>query len=118
MYNFEESFWHMTFKYKTKSNCSHNLNTVCNFFFRDEKCNGVVLWAEYQFTDQLKVSLGPQEKVIVGEKVEWDFYSKQGIHLLTNKGKNFVENLKTIDVSLTFKPTTGDFDFIFKTKTT
>lgn len=108
----------MTFKYKTKSNCSHNLNTVCNFCFRDEKCNGVVLWAEYQFTDQLKVSLGPREKVIVGEKVEWDFYSKQGIHLLTNKGKDFVENLKTIDVSLTFKPTTGDFDFIFKTKTT
>lgn len=83
----------------------------------DDKCNGVVLWAEYQFTDQLKVSLGPREKVIVGEKVEWDFYSKQGIHLLTNKGKDFVENLKTIDVSLTFKPTTGDFDFIFKTKT-
>lgn len=83
----------------------------------DEKCNGVVLWAEYQFKDQLKVSLGPREKVIVGEKVEWDFYSKQGIHLLTNKGKDSVENLKTIDVSLTFKRTTGDFDFIFKTKT-
>nr|XP_034337703.1 protein arginine N-methyltransferase 7 [Crassostrea gigas] len=94
------------------SNISITLDPSIN-----EKCNGVVLWAEYQFTDQLKVSLGPREKVIVGEKVEWDFYSQQGINLLTNKGKDSIENLKTIDVSLTFKPTTGDFDFIFKTKT-
>nr|XP_022342003.1 protein arginine N-methyltransferase 7-like [Crassostrea virginica] len=82
----------------------------------NEKCNGIVLWTEYQFTDQLKVSLGPREKVVVGEKVNWDFYSKQGIHLLTNKGTDTVEHLKTISVSLKFIPINGDFDFVFKAK--
>lgn len=54
--------------------------------------------------------------MIVGEKVEWDFYSKLGIYFLINKGKDFVENLKIIDVFLIFKLIIGDFDFIFKIK--
>ncbi|XP_062594524.1 protein arginine N-methyltransferase 7-like [Saccostrea cucullata] len=82
---------------------------------RRGKCNGIVLWAEYQFTDELTISLGPREKVIVGEKVEWDFYSKQGVHLLMNKGKSLIENIETINVSLTFVPINADFDFTFKT---
>ena len=54
--------------------------------------------------------------MVVGEKVNWDFYSKQGIHLLTNKGTDAVEHLKTISVSLKFIPMNGDFDFVFKAK--
>jgi protein arginine N-methyltransferase 7 len=85
------------------------------FLCRGGKCNGIVLWAEYQLTDQLTLSLGPRKKVTIGEKVEWDFYSKQGVHLLMNKGKSFIENVQTVTVSLTFVPESGDFDFIFKT---
>lgn len=85
------------------------------FLCRGVKCNGIVLWAEYQFTDQLTLSLGPRKKVTIGEKVEWDFYSKQGVHLLMNKGKSCIENLQTISVSLIFVPGSGDFDFVFKT---
>ena len=42
-------------------------------------CNGVALWVDWVLNDEVSVSGGPSAPVIVGENVQWDINSKQGV---------------------------------------
>ena len=78
----------------------------------------MALWADFDFGDGLTITTGATQPPKLGEKIVWDFYSKQGVHLLgkamkcCEKGLGSVENLLNIHVN--FKKKTGDFEFSFK----
>lgn len=45
-------------------------------------CNGVALWADFYFNEGRVISTGPRETTVIGQKIEWDYYCRQGVHLL------------------------------------
>jgi hypothetical protein len=36
----------------------------------------------YDFDDKHIISTGPREATVINKKIEWDYYSRQGVHLL------------------------------------
>lgn len=83
-------------------------------FFSEEACNGVALWVEFDFGDGHVISTGSKQPIKIGEKIVWDYYSKQGVHLFYNNQKKTcsVED-STIDVQINFVPAKGDLEFKF-----
>lgn len=64
------------------------------------------------------ISTGPSQPIRIGQRVTWDFYSRQGVHLLYNNRKpkeisKTRNNNFEIDVSVKFLPQSGDVSFRF-----
>ncbi|XP_069113948.1 protein arginine N-methyltransferase 7-like [Argopecten irradians] len=83
------------------------------------QCNGVVLWADFDFGQNCVVSTGPREPPHVGKEVKWDIYTRQGVHLLkqpivTISSGDHSEPKSEIHVTFDFKPKEGDLEFTFK----
>ncbi|KAL5021846.1 hypothetical protein ScPMuIL_001001 [Solemya velum] len=87
-------------------------------FKSEGSCNGVVLWTDCELVEGVSVSTGPRTSIKVGDRVEWDFHSKQGVHLLRTPipidtlEKSQAEG-QGIRVKLSFTPENGDLDFEF-----
>ncbi|XP_071086920.1 protein arginine N-methyltransferase 7-like [Haliotis cracherodii] len=79
----------------------------------DGSLNGVAVWTEYEFGEEGTVTTGPRTSLRVGENVDWDYYTRQGVHLL--KTPRTVSAGHTIVLHVQFDPKTGEFDFSFKT---
>ncbi|XP_033755717.1 LOW QUALITY PROTEIN: protein arginine N-methyltransferase 7-like [Pecten maximus] len=83
------------------------------------RCNGVVLWADFDFGQNCVVSTGPREGSHVGKEVKWDIYTRQGVHLLKqpitsgSMGKD-PEVKQAVHVTFNFRPKQGDLEFTFK----
>jgi len=43
-------------------------------------CNGVALWVDWLLDEETSVSGGPTAPVVVGEDIQWDVHSKQGVY--------------------------------------
>ncbi|XP_060073824.1 protein arginine N-methyltransferase 7-like [Ylistrum balloti] len=81
----------------------------------DGHCNGVVLWADFDFGKNCVVSTGPREAPHVGKEIKWDIYTRQGVHLLKHPltSRNTVGE-HAIHVTFNFRPKQGDLEFTFK----
>ncbi|KAK3086794.1 hypothetical protein FSP39_023581 [Pinctada imbricata] len=80
------------------------------------KCNGVALWAEYDFGDEHFITTGPTTLPRLGEKIEWDFYSKQGVYLLKKDilcCDSTLDAAASLKIYVSFLKETGDFNFKF-----
>ena len=76
------------------------------------------MWADFDFGDGHVITTGPKQPIRIGEKVHWDMFSRQGVHLLYNKRKLRDENESgqkdcAIEVSVKFVPQNGDITFKF-----
>jgi len=76
------------------------------------------LWAGFDFGDGHVISTGPSEPIKTSEYIVWDYYSRQGVHLLYNnmktKGMANVDNKNCeISVKVKFIPQKGDVSFKF-----
>ncbi|KAG1701356.1 Protein arginine N-methyltransferase 7 [Nymphon striatum] len=49
---------------------------------RFERCNGVALWADFKFDDDIKITTGPICKTEIGQKIIWDKYCRQGVYFM------------------------------------
>jgi len=45
-------------------------------------CNGVALWVDWELNAEISVSGGPIAPVVLGENIQWDINSKQGVYFL------------------------------------
>ncbi|XP_071172911.1 protein arginine N-methyltransferase 7-like [Mytilus edulis] len=85
-------------------------------------CNGVVLWADFDFGDGNVITTGPRDITVINQKIEWDYYSRQGVHLLKKPVQISAEDLKlskqcVIKIETKFEPfKSDDFAFAFSTK--
>jgi len=71
--------------------------------------NGVALWMEWSLDEDTVVSGGPVKKVLVGQKVDWDMDSKQGVHLVKNP-----VSCSRMQYKIDFIPNEGDLSFKFE----
>ncbi|XP_052231966.1 protein arginine N-methyltransferase 7-like isoform X1 [Dreissena polymorpha] len=81
----------------------------------NQPCNGIALWAEFNFGDDHVISTGPTQPIKIGCKVIWDYYSKQGVHLFYNNTKSSGQLLtnSAIEATVKFDPAHGELCFKF-----
>lgn len=50
---------------------------------RPGSCNGIAFWTEYNFLNTVSsiVSCGPLEEIELNHFINWDMYTRQGVHL-------------------------------------
>ncbi len=79
-----------------------------------EKVNGVALWMVWQLDQETSLCTGPVEQVKVGQMIEWDVHSKQGVHLLANRKRDLARIIEGVEVKTRFDSQEGDVDFKFR----
>ena len=97
----------------TKKVPSQNLSFSgeCNIEDYSKVLNGVALWMEWSLDEggDNVLSGGPVTKPIVGNKVDWDMDSKQGVSFFQK-----YKNCTKLQYHVEFVPSEGDFTFKFK----
>lgn len=85
--------------------------------FGDESshCNGIALWVDWRLVDSdspnYTVSTGPRSPVQIGNFIEWDFHTRQGVHLLTRP--KAIKKDCILMCHSTFDPAAGNVTFKF-----
>ncbi|KAG7187839.1 hypothetical protein KM043_016875 [Ampulex compressa] len=84
---------------------------------KNGSCNGIALWVDWQLDMDITVSSGPTNEILPGERISWDRFTRQGVHLFRD-----ISNVTQEDAlfySFSFVPEHGniDFDFSISTKT-
>lgn len=53
------------------------------------ECNGIAVWSDWYplNSPRFLISTGPISPITVGEKINWDMYTRQGVYLFSNKCK-------------------------------
>ncbi|CAG9856165.1 unnamed protein product [Phyllotreta striolata] len=53
-------------------------------------CNGVALWTDWYLTDsnRLTITTGPVSPIKIGQKIDWDMYTRQGVYLFAEKSSS------------------------------
>jgi copper(I)-binding protein len=75
------------------------------------------MWVEFDFGNSHVITTGPKQPIKIGEKVVWDYHSKQGVHLFYNNQKTMCSSENSaIDVKVDFIPKEGKLDFKFSPK--
>ena len=83
-------------------------------FFSPGKCNGIAVWMDFHLDEENSISTGLTSPAKPGEKLNWDFYSRQGVHLFKEPiAINAGKNSDTLSYKIKFDPKTGEFDFAF-----
>lgn len=81
-------------------------------YFRSGMCNGVALWIDWQLNSEITVSSGPTVKVQSGERISWDPFTRQGVHLF--KDITHVTQHSIISWSFNFAPQSGNIKYDFR----
>ncbi|XP_013405662.1 protein arginine N-methyltransferase 7 [Lingula anatina] len=77
-----------------------------------DTCHGVAIWMEYDLDDDHTVCTGPRgQQVQPGVKVNWDYYTRQGVHLFKTPVK--VTSKTSVTFSALFNPSDGDVKLTF-----
>jgi hypothetical protein len=82
----------------------------------------MALWMEWRLHDDDDddvgnvVSGGPVDPVVIGQQIEWDVHSKQGVHFFKKTKNEKEKRVKSVQCQVIFKPEEGDFDFKFHRK--
>ena len=77
--------------------------------------NGMAFWMVWNLDGVNSVtSGGPVSKVKVGENVDWDVHSKQGVMFFKKPREGGEKMVSKIRGSATFKPKEGDVVFHFE----
>ncbi|XP_014600290.1 PREDICTED: protein arginine N-methyltransferase 7 [Polistes canadensis] len=78
-------------------------------------CNGVALWVDWQLDPEISISCGPTEEIVPGERISWDRFTRQGVHIFRNiKDVSCTDKLSW---SFSFAPKHGSIEFKFNINT-
>ena len=79
----------------------------------NKKGCGMVFWMEWHLTKDAKISDGPVNPIVIGEKVQWYKHSKQGVHFFIESKRHSNAVLEDINVKVSFDPKEGSLSFAF-----
>uniref|UniRef100_A0A667YIL6 Protein arginine N-methyltransferase n=1 Tax=Myripristis murdjan TaxID=586833 RepID=A0A667YIL6_9TELE len=82
-------------------------------FTRSGCCHGVVLWMEYQLTDDITVSMGLSGPIGEQGECEWKRHRKQGVFFFRSPWESSGDGRASVSYSLTFEPSLGDIKMEF-----
>ncbi|XP_068595159.1 protein arginine N-methyltransferase 7 [Brachionichthys hirsutus] len=77
------------------------------------RCHGVVLWMEYQLTEDVSVSAGLVQPVGDQGECEWSRHRKQGVYFLRSPWESSGDGRAAVSYSFTFEPSSGDIKMDF-----
>ncbi|XP_044125467.1 protein arginine N-methyltransferase 7 [Bufo gargarizans] len=83
---------------------------------RSGLCHGVVLWMEYQLTEDIAISTGLLQVTDETGDCQWYPHRKQGVYFfssLWNPGPSTADSHSAVTYHLTFKPQMGDIQMSF-----
>lgn len=82
-------------------------------YFRAGSCNGITFWAEYHFLDSPAgiVSTGPHNDLALNNFIDWDMYTRQGVHLFWKPIESNGEEATTIPCHVHSDKNTIHFKF-------
>lgn len=102
-------------KSKQKNNTHFYECFIFILYNRSGSCNGIALWVDWKLNgdDDPKstVSSGPCAKVEIGKFIDWDYHSRQGVHLLPHAHPVLPNKVLICDT--TFLPDDGNIYFKF-----
>lgn len=79
------------------------------------QCNGIALWVDWRLIDsdspKYTVSTGPTTPIQIGQFIQWDFHTRQGVHLLLRP--KAVQKDSVLKCQSTFEPAAGNLAFKF-----
>ncbi|XP_048014359.1 protein arginine N-methyltransferase 7 [Megalobrama amblycephala] len=76
-------------------------------------CHAVVLWMEYQLTEDITVSMGLTKPVSEEGACEWNPHRKQGVFFFRSVRETSGNGREDLSYNLTFEPHTGDIKMDF-----
>ncbi|KAJ8272236.1 hypothetical protein COCON_G00110950 [Conger conger] len=76
-------------------------------------CHGVVLWMEYQLTDDITVSMGLTRPINEQGNCEWSPHRKQGVYFFSSPWDSAGDGQAAVTYNLTFDPSSGDIRMDF-----
>lgn len=82
---------------------------LCLTCLKSGTVNGIALWSEFDFGDGFVINTGPREPPAVGAKVEWDYYTRQGVHLFHQP--HTMDLGETVEFIAKFTPEEGSIQF-------
>lgn len=81
------------------------------------RVNGVALWMVWRLDEERELCTGPVADVAVGERIEWDLHSKQGVHIFVEDTKEKKDlSCQEVVANVTFDPKEAELDFSFERK--
>nr|XP_023675560.1 protein arginine N-methyltransferase 7 isoform X1 [Paramormyrops kingsleyae] len=75
---------------------------------RSGRCHGVVLWIEYQLTDDITASMGLIRPVSEQGVCQWSPHQKQGVYFFSSPRDTVGDGQAAVSYNLTFEPSIGD----------
>lgn len=68
------------------------------FSFSAGSCNGIAFWTEYNFLNAQTtiISTGPLNDMALNNFIDWDMYTRQGVHLFWKPIESNGDEVKTI----------------------
>ena len=73
----------------------------------------MAIWADFCFGDGLTITTGPTKKIDVDRQIQWDFYTRQGVHLIQKRKTEDFTDVTRVAVEVDFKVKSGDLNFAF-----
>ena len=75
-------------------------------------CNGVAIWMHWQLSQDVFVSDGPTAPIVIGENIQWDLYSKQGVYFFKSP-VGVADNKKKLHYQVNLTPSKFELTFSF-----
>lgn len=81
--------------------------------FSSGSCNGIAFWTEYNFlnTPSSIISTGPLSDLALNKFIDWDMYTRQGVHLFWKPIESNAEEVKPITCRVQSENNTISFKF-------
>lgn len=79
----------------------------------EANCNGMALWMEWHLDDETTISNGPKEPVEVGDNINWDIHSHQGVFFFPQDQKSLLSANSKVQCRIRFNPKEGDLAYRF-----
>lgn len=81
-------------------------------------CNGIAIWTDWLLdgstASKSTVTSGPCSEIELGQIINWDIHSRQGVHLLPHA--SIIQPQNSMSCDCTFVPADGNIDFKFNMK--
>lgn len=81
--------------------------------FSSGSCNGIAFWTEYNFlnTPSSIISTGPLSDLALNKFIDWDMYTRQGVHLFWKPIESTAEEVTPITCRVQSENNTISFKF-------
>ena len=96
----------------TNGNVKYSIMLLTIFIYTRLIILGMALWMVWHLNeDGDSLCTGPVEEIQIGQDVQWDLHSKQGVHFFPPEKQS--GRISNVAVKVAFQPSDGEIEFTF-----